>query len=60
MVIAIYAALVPICSFILSLFGFFVGRCSRKIPILDSNLPRVLYRGQLPTRDSRESEDPGY
>jgi len=31
MVIAIYAALLPICSFILGIFGFFVGRCSRKI-----------------------------
>jgi hypothetical protein len=52
MVIAIYAALLPICSFILGIFGFFVGRCSHKISILDDNLPRALYRGQLPPADS--------
>lgn len=52
MVIAIYVALLPICSFILGIFGFFVGRCSRKISILDNNLPRALYRGQMPPEDS--------
>ena len=52
MAIAIYAALLPICSFILGVFGFFAGRCSRKIPILDDNLPRALHRGQLPPWDS--------
>ena len=52
MAIAMYAALLPVCSFILGVVGFFVGRCSRKIPVLDDNLPRALYRGQLPPRDS--------
>lgn len=52
MAIAIYAALLPTCSFIIGVFGFFVGRCSRKIPILDENLPRALHRGQLPPGDS--------
>lgn len=46
MVVAICAILLPICSFILFIFGFFVGRCGRKIPILDNNLPRALYRGE--------------
>jgi hypothetical protein len=44
MAIAIYAALLPVCSFILGVFGFFVGRCARRIPSLDDNLPRVLHR----------------
>jgi hypothetical protein len=52
MTIAIYAALLPVCSFIIGIFGFFVGRCARKIPILDDNLPRTLHRGQLPPEDS--------
>jgi hypothetical protein len=51
MVIAIFAALVPGCSFIVGVFGFFVGRCSRKLPILDDNLPRALHRGQLKSKD---------
>lgn len=52
MEIAIYAALLLICSFIVGLFGFFVGRCARKIPVLDDNLPRALHRGQLPPKDA--------
>jgi hypothetical protein len=51
MAIAIYAALLPICSFIIGVFGFFVGRCARKIPVLDDNLPRALHRGQLSLKD---------
>jgi hypothetical protein len=46
MAITICAILLPTCSFILFIFGFFVGRCGRKIPILDNNLPRALYRGE--------------
>lgn len=53
MVIAIYAALLPTCSFIVGVFGFFVGRCARKIPVLDESLPRVLHRGQPTPRGDR-------
>jgi hypothetical protein len=49
MTIFIYAALWLTSSFALAVFAFFVGRCSRKLPILDENLPRALYRGQLPS-----------
>ena len=52
MAIVIYTALWSACSFILCIFGFFVGRCARKIPILDNNLPRALHRGELPPKDS--------
>ncbi len=48
MVIIIYTALCLPVSAASALFGFFVGRCSRKLPILDEHLPRTLYRGQLP------------
>jgi hypothetical protein len=58
MTVALYVALLPICSIILCIFGFFIGRCSRKVPILDNNLPRVLYRGQLPAHDLSGAEDP--
>jgi hypothetical protein len=51
MIIAIYIALCLAVSLALALFGFFVGRCSRKLPMLDEHLPRVLYRGQLPPSD---------
>jgi hypothetical protein len=51
MIIAIYIVLLPVCSFILFIFGFAVGRCARKIPILDNNLPQALHRGQIPFED---------
>jgi hypothetical protein len=56
---AIYVALLPFCSIILGVFGFFVGRCSRKIPILDENLPRALHRGQLQPKGSINNENNG-
>ena len=36
-----------VCSFALCLFGFFVGRCARKLPIIDSRLPWTLSRDQI-------------
>jgi hypothetical protein len=41
-----YALLWLACSFGLCLFGFFVGRCARKLPIIDSRLPWTLSRDQ--------------
>ena len=32
---------------IMCLFGFFVGRCSRKLPIIDDNLPWTMHRGHM-------------
>jgi len=52
MLTLIYGFALVASSFTLGLFGFFVGRCARKIPILDDNLPRALHRGQLPPKDS--------
>jgi hypothetical protein len=44
---AAYSTMMMICSSSMFIFGFFVGRCARKIPILDENLPRVLYRREI-------------
>ena len=30
------------------LFGFFVGRCARRLPVIDDNLPWTLHRGRFP------------
>jgi hypothetical protein len=48
------------CSVIMSLFGFWVGRCARKLPIIDDNLPWTLHRGQVPTAtEERAKQDSG-
>jgi hypothetical protein len=33
-----------VCSLVMCLFGFFVGRCARKLPIIDNNLPWTMHR----------------
>ena len=33
-------------SFAMGLFGFFVGRCARRVPFIDDNLPWAIHRGQ--------------
>lgn len=52
MIIVICTILLPTCSVTLCIFGFIVGRCARKIPILDNNLPRAIHRGQLPANSA--------
>jgi hypothetical protein len=44
------------CSFGLCLFGFFVGRCARRLPIIDSRLPWTLSRGQIMRACEKEQE----
>jgi hypothetical protein len=41
--IAITAVVVP---FLLFLLGFMIGRCARRIPIIDNNLPWTMSRDQ--------------
>ena len=48
MLIVIYAFLLPMCSLILCVFSFFVGRCARKLPIIDDGLPWAISRSQIP------------
>jgi hypothetical protein len=47
MFIGIYFFLLPICSFVFCVFGFFVGRCARRLPIVDNGLPWAISRSQI-------------
>jgi len=44
----IYAFLWLACTFILCLFSFWIGRCARRLPIIDDNLPWTMSRDQTP------------
>jgi hypothetical protein len=47
-VISIYCMLLlPICSGVIGLFGFWIGRCARKLPIIDDKLPWTAHRDQI-------------
>jgi hypothetical protein len=48
---AMYALILIACSSVLCLFGFFVGRCARKLPLIDNHLPWTIHRGQIPHTD---------
>jgi hypothetical protein len=48
MLTEIFALLLIACSSIIGLFGFFVGRCARKLPIIDDRMPWTMHRGQIP------------
>ena len=54
---AIYALILIACSSILGLFGFFVGRCARKLPMIDNHLPWALHRGQIPSHRPKQPAD---
>jgi hypothetical protein len=43
------ALLLPAYSAIVGLLGFWIGRCARRLPIIDDKLPWTLSRGQIPT-----------
>ncbi len=62
MLTAIYALILIACSSILGLFGFFVGRCARKLPVIDNHLPWALswalHRGQIPHTDQNSRPAP--
>jgi hypothetical protein len=45
------------CSVGLCLFGFFVGRCARKMPIIDSRLPWTLSRDQILRGDDKQQRE---
>jgi hypothetical protein len=36
---------------VMGLLGFWIGRCARKLPFIDNNLPWTLSRNQIPTVD---------
>ena len=35
-----------VCSVVMGLLGFWIGRCARRLPIIDDNLPWTLHRDQ--------------
>lgn len=58
---AAFAIISVASTFTVFLFGFWIGRCARKLPIIDDNLPWTMHREQaprcpsdcLPQRDQR-------
>jgi hypothetical protein len=58
-VIIIYAALSLICVPVLCLFSFWIGRCSRRLPIIDDGLPWTLRLDEVPrcAGDCAETHD---
>jgi hypothetical protein len=53
MLTLIYGFVLVASSFTLGLFGFFVGRCARKMPIVDDRLPWAIHRGQAVAAQSK-------
>lgn len=47
MFVAIFVFLLPVCSFALFTFGFWAGRCARKLPVIDDGLPWTLSRSYI-------------
>jgi hypothetical protein len=50
-----WALILPACSIIIGVLGFWLGRCARKLPIIDDKLPWTLHRNQVPTEDPVKS-----
>jgi hypothetical protein len=48
MFLVIYTLTWLACSLSICLLSYFVGRCSRKLPVIDDGLPWVLHRSQVP------------
>ncbi len=53
MLTLIYSFALVASSFTLGLFGFFVGRCARRMPIIDDRLPWAIHRGQALAAQSK-------
>jgi hypothetical protein len=47
MIIIYSILLLPICSAVTGLLGFWIGRCARKLPVIDDKLPWTLHRDQI-------------
>jgi hypothetical protein len=60
MIFIIYTISWLACSFFMCLLSFWIGRCSRKLPIIDQNLPWTMSRDQAPHCDgNRKTQDSG-
>jgi hypothetical protein len=40
----------------MGLLGFWIGRCARRLPIIDDNLPWTLHRNQIPAADTNTAK----
>jgi hypothetical protein len=60
MVMIIYVTLPAACALTLFVFSFWLGRCSRKLPLIDDHLPWTMSRDQAPrcTADCRATRVP--
>lgn len=60
MVIIIYVTLPAACALALFVFSFWLGRCSRKLPLIDDHLPWTMSRDLAPrcTADCRATRFP--
>jgi hypothetical protein len=47
MLTLIYGFALVAASAVTGLFGFFVGRCARRLPVIDDNLPWTMHRGRI-------------
>jgi hypothetical protein len=47
-IILCYLLVLPICSAVMGLLGFWIGRCARRLPIIDDKLLWMLHRNQIP------------
>ena len=52
MIIIYCMLLLPACSVVMGLLGFWIGRCARRLPIIDDKLPWTLHRNQIPAADA--------
>jgi len=48
MITVFHFLLFAICSSALGVFSFWIGRCARRLPIIDSRLPWTMRRDQVP------------
>jgi hypothetical protein len=48
MIILSWLLILPACSVIMGLLGFWIGRCARKLPFIDDKLPWTIHRSQIP------------
>ena len=53
MLTLIYGFALVASSFTPGLFGFFVGRCARRMPVIDDRLPWAIHRGQALAAQSK-------
>lgn len=55
MITLIYGFALLVSSSTLGLFGFFVGRCARKLPVIDNHVPWAIHRGQALGQSKRRA-----